>query len=99
MLSPSFYHQFVRVICGSGDEFQLTFPYDKLNSAMKSNGAAKKDEKAPAAAGRSKSADSKWKVMNRGIGNVMSKSLPSFNKVKITETIIYLKLLQIRRKR
>ncbi|CAL2044679.1 hypothetical protein CAEBREN_32638 [Caenorhabditis brenneri] len=46
---------------------------------MKSNGATKKDEKA-VAAGRSKSADSKWKErMNRGIGN-MSKSLPSFNK-------------------
>lgn len=46
---------------------------------MKSNGAAKKDEKV-AVAGRSKSADSKWKErMNRGIGN-MSKSLPSFNK-------------------
>ncbi|CAP21534.1 Protein CBG25089 [Caenorhabditis briggsae] len=48
---------------------------------MKSNGAAKKEEKV-AVAGRSKSADSKWKErMNRGIGN-MSKSLPSFNKVR-----------------
>uniref|UniRef100_A0A8R1ERF2 Uncharacterized protein n=1 Tax=Caenorhabditis japonica TaxID=281687 RepID=A0A8R1ERF2_CAEJA len=47
---------------------------------MKNNGtsttaAAKKDEKS-----RSKSADSKWRQVNRGIGNVMSKSLPSFNK-------------------
>lgn len=43
------------------------------------NGTTKKDDKI--VAGRSKSADSKWKDrMNRGLGN-MSKSLPSFNKV------------------
>nr|AAC32865.1 putative potassium channel subunit n2P24 [Caenorhabditis elegans] len=42
------------------------------------NGTTKKDDKI--VAGRSKSADSKWKDrMNRGLGN-MSKSLPSFNK-------------------
>ncbi|CAD6186684.1 unnamed protein product [Caenorhabditis auriculariae] len=36
----------------------------------------KKKEQKP----RSKSADNKWKVMNQGIGNVVSRSLPNFNK-------------------
>ncbi|CAB3396948.1 unnamed protein product [Caenorhabditis bovis] len=48
---------------------------------MKSNGTTSK-EAAGATAARSKSADSRWKTMNKNIGNVVVKSLPNFNRAE-----------------